>query len=144
MSELTARQQARTRNEVEVRVGADPTRLPVLRTVASTIAMRRDFDLDAIADLKIAVDEACAMLVVRASPDSTLSCRFQDTDDEIRVTASILADRDDWPDTSSFGWHVLTTLTDSLDATVTPAAADPGGFMLRIELVKRNGTVHRS
>ena len=141
MSELTAREQTPTQNEVEVRVDADPTRLPVLRSVAATIAMRRDFDLDAIADLKIAVDEACSMLIVRAAPGSVLSCRFQDTDDTVTVQATALSESDSWPETGSFGWHVLSTLTDSLDATVAPAAADPGGFTLRIELMKRNGTV---
>jgi serine/threonine-protein kinase RsbW len=141
MSEVTARREAQTRNEVEVRVSADPTQLPVLRTVAAAIAMRRDFDLDAIADLKIAVDEACSMLVVRAMPGGTLACHFEDTDSEVRFSASTLSDGDNWPETGSFGWHVLSTLTDSLDANVAPAASDPGGFTLEIELVKQRGAV---
>ena len=141
MSEETVRQEAPAPDEIEVRVGADPRRVPVLRTVAAAVAMRRDFDLDAISDLKIAVDEACAMLVVRAVPGGVLSCRFLDSDDEVRFLASTLSDSDDWPETGSFGWHVLSTLTDSVDATVAPAAADPGGFTLHIELIKRNGTV---
>jgi serine/threonine-protein kinase RsbW len=129
-------------DEIEVRVGADPAQLPVLRAVASVVAMRQDFDLDSIADLKMAVDEACSMLVLRAAGGSLLSCRFRPVGSEIRVLATTLSDTDQWPDTGSFGWHVLSTLTDSLDAAVVPAAADPGGFTLRIELAKRNGTVH--
>jgi serine/threonine-protein kinase RsbW len=128
-------------DEIEVRVGADSAQLPVLRAVASFVAMRQDFDLDAIADFKMAVDEACSTLVLKATKASLLSCRFQPADSEIRVVATALSDTDDWPDTGSFGWHVLSTLTDSIDATVAPASADPGGFTLRIELVKRNGTV---
>jgi serine/threonine-protein kinase RsbW len=54
-------------DEIEVRVGADPAQLPVLRAVASVVAMRQDFDLDAISDLKMAVDEACSMLVLNAA-----------------------------------------------------------------------------
>jgi serine/threonine-protein kinase RsbW len=105
------------------------------------VAMRQDFDLDAIADLKLAVDEACSMLVLKATKGSILSCRFRPGDGEIRVLATAMSDTDQWPDTGSFGWHVLSTLTDSVDAGVAPAAADPGGFTLRIELAKRNGLV---
>jgi serine/threonine-protein kinase RsbW len=53
-----------------------------------------------------------------------------------------MSDNDAWPDTGSFGWHVLSTLTDTVDASVVPASADPGGFTLRIELAKRNGVGH--
>lgn len=126
-------------DEIEVRVAADPAQLPVLRAIASVVAMRQDFDLDAIADLKMAVDEACSMLVLNATEGSILSCRFQPAKTEIRVLATALSDSDAWPDTGSFGWHVLSTLTDSIDAGVAPASADPGGFTLRIELAKRNG-----
>jgi serine/threonine-protein kinase RsbW len=138
----TSEESSRVEDEIEVRVGADPTQLPVLRAVASVVAMRQDFDLDAISDLKMAVDEACSMLVLKAAKGTILSCRFQPGATEIRVLASALSESDEWPDTGSFGWHVLSTLTDEVDASVAPASADPGGFTLRIELAKRNGTVH--
>jgi serine/threonine-protein kinase RsbW len=127
-------------DEIEVRVGADPAQLPVLRAVASVIAMRQDLDLDAIADFKMAVDEACSMLVLNATKGSIVACRFQPTDVLIRVVATAVSDTDQWPDTGSFSWHVLSTLTDSLDASVEPA--DAGGFILRIELTRRIGTVN--
>lgn len=129
-------------DEIEVRVAADPAQLPVLRAIASVVAMRQDFDLDAIADLKMAVDEACSMLVLNATKGTILSCRFQPGGQRIRVLATALSDTDDWPDTGSFGWHVLSTLTDTVDAGVSPAASDPGGFTLRIELSKHNGPGH--
>lgn len=125
-------------DEIEVRVGADPAQLPVLRAVASVIAMRQDLDLDAIADFKMAVDEACSMLVLNATKGSILSCRFQPGDALIRVIATAVSDTDVWPDTGSFSWHVLSTLTDTLDAAVD--TADAGGFVLRIEFTKRSGT----
>jgi serine/threonine-protein kinase RsbW len=130
-----------TPDEIEVRIAADAAQLPALRAVASYVGWRQDYDLDAIADLKMAVDEACSMLVLKATKGSILSCRFQPAESEIRVVATALSDTDDWPDTGSFGWHVLSTLTDSLDTSVAPGSADPGGFTLRIELAKRNGTV---
>jgi serine/threonine-protein kinase RsbW len=129
-------------DDVEIKVGADPAQLPVVRAVASVVAMRQDYDLDAIADLKMAVDEACSMLVLKAVKGTNLTCLFRPTPAYIRVVATALSETDDWPDTGSFGWHVLSTLADDVHASVTPAAADPGGFLLRVELVKRNGMGH--
>ena len=133
----TSEESARVEDEIEIRVGADPAQLPVLRAVANVLAMRRDFDLDAISDMKMGVDEACSMLILKAAKGSVLTCQFFPGKGEVRMVATALSDSDDWPDAGSFGWHVLSTLADEVDASVSPAAADPGGFLLRIELVKR-------
>ncbi|CAM3956629.1 ATP-binding protein [Kibdelosporangium persicum] len=124
-------------DEIEVRIAADAAQLPMLRAITSAVAMRQDYDLDSIADLKMAVDEACSMLVLRAITGSLLTVRFTPKS-EIRVVATVLSDSDDWPDTGAFSWHVLSTLTDSLEAGVSQGAADPGGHVLWIELTKRN------
>ena len=63
---------------VELRMAANPTQLSIVRAVAADIAMRQDFDLDAIEDLKLAVDEACSTLITLAAPDAVLSCTFVD------------------------------------------------------------------
>nr|WP_042193345.1 ATP-binding protein [Kibdelosporangium sp. MJ126-NF4]CEL20714.1 Serine-protein kinase RsbW [Kibdelosporangium sp. MJ126-NF4]CTQ89627.1 Serine-protein kinase RsbW (EC 2.7.11.1) [Kibdelosporangium sp. MJ126-NF4] len=124
-------------DEIEVRVAADAAQLPMLRAITSAVAMRQDYDLDSIADLKMAVDEACSMLVLRAIAGSILTVRFAPKN-EVRVVATALSDSDDWPDSGAFSWHVLSTLTDSLEAGVSQASADPGGHVLWIELTKRN------
>jgi serine/threonine-protein kinase RsbW len=99
---------------VELRVNADPTQLSVVRAVAGTIAGQHDFDLDAIADVRLAMDEACSFLIVRAQPDSILSCCFQHSATELRVriSARIVGGESATPRT--FGWYVLDTLTDSI------------------------------
>ena len=48
---------------VEVLVDAVAGQVPLLRSVAADVAIRNDFDLDAIEDLRMAVDEAAALLV---------------------------------------------------------------------------------
>jgi hypothetical protein len=48
---------------VEIRLPADSAFLSVLRTATAGLAARLDFTLDEIEDLRIAVDEACAMLL---------------------------------------------------------------------------------
>lgn len=50
--------------------------LVVLRTATASLAARADFTLDDIADLRIAVDEASALLLLSAAPGSALKCVF--------------------------------------------------------------------
>ena len=54
---------------VEIRLPADSAYLSVLRTATAGLAARLDFTLDEIEDLRIAVDEACAMLLPHADRD---------------------------------------------------------------------------
>src|SRR6266699_583394 len=52
-----------TRDHVTVCMPAEGAYLSVLRTATAGLAARLDFTLDEIEDLRIAVDEACAMLL---------------------------------------------------------------------------------
>ena len=51
--------------------------LSVLRTATAGLASRLDFTIDDIEDLRIAVDEACAMLLPRAQEGALLECQFE-------------------------------------------------------------------
>jgi serine/threonine-protein kinase RsbW len=120
--------------DIELRVPAEARYLPIIRSLAATIAMREDFDLDFVADLKLAVDEACSMLAGAAWPGTELRCRFRVGDDSIGLQASALSTVDALLDTNSFGWRVLTTLADSASTRVEQV---PGGYRVLIELTKR-------
>ena len=58
------------RDVVEIRLPADGAYLSILRTATAGLAARLDFTLDEIEDLRIAVDEACAMLLPDAEPQA--------------------------------------------------------------------------
>lgn len=105
------------REEIEIRLPATPDQLSLLRTIAGAVAMRADFDLDAIADLKIAVDEACSMLIMCAAPHSVMQCTFGTDDHGISVGNEVDTDGEQRLDESAFGWHVLSTLTDTVSWT---------------------------
>src|SRR3712207_9472717 len=60
----------------ELRLPADSAYLAVLRTATAGLAARINFTLDDIEDLRIAVDEACAILLPQAREASELECRF--------------------------------------------------------------------
>ena len=68
--------QDQTQPVVELRIQATLDQLSILRALAATVAIQENFDLDAIADIKLAMDEICTHLIVRAAPDSVLVCRF--------------------------------------------------------------------
>jgi serine/threonine-protein kinase RsbW len=128
---------------IEVRIAAAPSQLPAVRVMAGDLATRLDFDLDAVSDLRMAVDEACATLVSLAAPGARLSCRFDTLPTELRVVAEVPSESAEPPRTDTFGWQVLKTLTDTVDAEVRPiegtdltTTASPR-HLVRIRLVKR-------
>ena len=55
-------QDGRRAERLELRVPTTATQLPAVRAMAGDLAMRMDYDLDAVEDLRLAVDEACATL----------------------------------------------------------------------------------
>ncbi|WP_133850342.1 ATP-binding protein [Labedaea rhizosphaerae] len=120
------------REEIEIRLPAEPDQLSLLRTVAGAIAMRADFDLDAIADLKIAVDEACSMLIMQAAKGAVLRCTFGTDEDGIVVQSEVATDGNEPLDDTAFGWHVLSTLTDESSWTRSEA-----GVCLRLSLQRK-------
>lgn len=124
--------------DIELRLSADLVNLPIVRSVVATIATRADFDLDAIADLKLAVDEACSTLITRAVPGTVMSCRFTVADDELCFAGTVHSAIDSEPSTRSFGWRVLTTLTDMVHSRVS---SNGGHHRLDIELAKRRVVV---
>ena len=103
---------------------ADVGYLGVLRTATAGLAARLHFALDEIEDLRIAVDEACAMLLAIASRGAELQCRFAVSDDALAVEVAVSTVRDArLPAESSFAWKVLTALTTSASASVADGRA---------------------
>ena len=80
-----------TNDHVTVCLPAEGAYLSVLRTATAGLAARLDFTLDEIEDLRIAVDEACAMLLPQAIPGSNLQCAFDLGTDEMTITVSVVA-----------------------------------------------------
>src|SRR5215467_6653878 len=76
---------------VEVRLPAAGAYLSVLRTATAGLAARLDFTLDEIEDLRIAVDEACGMLLAQAAPGADLECDFTLGPDRISIAVSALS-----------------------------------------------------
>jgi serine/threonine-protein kinase RsbW len=96
----------------------------VLRSTAAALAARLDFTLDEIEDLRIAVDEACAMLIRLAAPAAPLRCRFALTDEELGVEVAVPTIPEAvLPAPTSYTWKVLTALAGSPSASVAEETA---------------------
>ena len=101
---------------VVIKLPAAGAYLSVLRTATAGLAARLDFTLDEIEDLRIAVDEACAMLLSQALPGADLECTFSLDDDSIRVAVGVLTVDGQQPSRDTFAWTVLSALAGEVDS----------------------------
>lgn len=104
------------RDEVVVRLPATGAYLSVLRTATAGLAARLDFTLDEIEDLRIAVDEACAMLLAHAVGGADLTCAFGLEEDAMRVSVSVPTVDGRLPARDTFAWTVLSALAGEVEA----------------------------
>jgi len=106
--------QLRGDRSVELRVAATLENLAVLRTLVAAVGTFEDLDFDAVADLRLAVDEACTRLIRSAVPGSTLLLVVDPRDDAVVIDASTTCKSPDILAPGSFSWHVLSSLTDEV------------------------------
>ena len=104
--------------DVELRVPADSAYVSVLRSTAAGIASRLDFTLEGIEDLRIAVGEACALVLPEADEGTTLTGEFFLSPERLTVTVAVSGSDIAAPDYDSFAWQVLDTLAGAASAEV--------------------------
>src|ERR1700682_608390 len=106
--------QQRNGRSVEFRVAAQLENLAILRTLVAAVGTFEDLDFDAVADLRLAVDEACTRLIRSAVPGSTLLLVVDPRDNAVVIEASTTCKGPDILAPGSFSWHVLSSLTDEV------------------------------
>ena len=97
--------------DARLRVPADGSYLTVLRTATSGLATRIHFTLEDIEDLRIAVDEACAILLGQALPDADLECAFWVDEASMTIEVATTCESPRAPSEHGFAWRVLSALT---------------------------------
>lgn len=90
-------------------------RVPGIRAMAADLAMRADFDLDSISDLRLAVEEACATVLANTDPDCELVCRLLVSADKVEISAHVPLPDLREPTVAAFSLRILRTLSDSVD-----------------------------
>lgn len=105
---------------VEVRTPADVVYVSTLRLTVASLAARCELTVDDIEDLRLAVDEACSLLLPHASAATTLDARFEVSPGELRVHTSVATSAEAQPDREGFAWTVLGALATEVDVDATP------------------------
>jgi serine/threonine-protein kinase RsbW len=118
---------------VELRVPASSAFVAVLRSVAAGLAARCDLTLDEIEDLRIAVDEACALLLPLAAVGAQVSTQFRLSAGQLTIDATVPGRPGELPSRDGFGWTVLNALATDVDVRVD-------GERVTITLTKRRET----
>jgi len=106
------------RADVELRLPADSVYVSELRTTTASLSARLDFTIDDIEDLRIAVGEACAMVLPEADPGSDLVAEYFLGAGRLTVRVSVSGSDIGAPDYDSFAWQVLDTLAGEAAAEV--------------------------
>ena len=89
----------------------------VLRSVAASAAARMNLNVDAIDDLRLSVDEACAELLKAVPTASMLELSIRRTGIDVEVVVSADADPGTWPPHGherTLAWQVLSGLSDEV------------------------------
>lgn len=94
--------------------------LALLRTVTGGVATRMQLPLDAIDDLRLAVDEAVAFLLTTGRNASRVEMRLDPTDGELTATVGTDSSIEEWPPAgyeATLPWRVISGLTDAASVT---------------------------
>ncbi|MEJ5914161.1 ATP-binding protein [Pseudokineococcus sp. 1T1Z-3] len=108
---------------VALRLPADPAFLSVLRTTAASLAARLDLTLDEVEDLRIAVDEAAALVLGDGRPGADpgpahLEAVFDLT--PARLTAVVSGPATSLPASGEVAWAVLEALVGQVEVLPVP------------------------
>ena len=105
---------------VTLRVPASSAFVVLIRAAVSAMCARLDFTIDRIEDVKLAVDEAAALLLSDSPEGADLDVRFTpDAPDGMRVEMTAPTVHGRSLERDSFTWTVLTALVDEVVATVS-------------------------
>jgi serine/threonine-protein kinase RsbW len=120
---------------VRISVPARADFVHVLRAVISSVASRIEMTFDVIEEVRIAVDEASAILLGLTDSEATLELAIETAPDDLIVTLTAPGAHAGWPGDgvrSSWPWRVMTGLCDDVQLESSDRGAS-------IRFVKRRG-----
>ena len=107
-------------NTIDLAVPAQPEYVGLIRSTAAHIAAHANLTVDAIDDLRLAVDEAFAVLIAHKPEVGSVNIRFHLHPERLEVELTGPAGSPD-PDKSSFAWTVLSALVHEVSTQTSPA-----------------------
>lgn len=106
-------------SEVELTVPAQTSYVSLIRSATTAICAQADFTLDALDDLKLAVDEACALAIAGADPQASLRATWHVDGPHVVIGISCPSPTRAPVATNTFAWTVLTALVEQVETEVT-------------------------
>jgi serine/threonine-protein kinase RsbW len=103
---------------VVLAIPADREQVVLVRSVAGHIAARLGLSMAELADLRLAVDEACGLFLLSpgfGGAGEMIECRFEESPASLSVTVSAPAGPLVQPDVDDIGWLMLSALVDQLN-----------------------------
>ena len=107
-------------NTIDLAVPATPEYVGLIRSAAAHIAAHADLTIDAIDDLRLAVDEAFAVLIAHKPESGVVAIKFQIHSERLDIELTGPAGSPP-PDKTSFAWTVLSALVHEVSADTSPA-----------------------
>ncbi|WP_200996837.1 ATP-binding protein [Mycobacteroides chelonae] len=108
--------------------------LAMIRTVVGAAATFEDVDIDTVADLKLATDEACTRLIRASVSEATLTVRLDFHSDHLGIVASAQCLPGEVFPIDSFSWHVLRSLVDHIEVFERDRSADETGRIVGVTM----------
>jgi serine/threonine-protein kinase RsbW len=118
-SEAVSRQSVGSARSVVLTIPADKHYVVLVRSAVGHLGTRIGLTMQELGDLRLAVNEACALFLPPEEPDTddvTLECRFTEAEGSLVVTVAADAEQRAVPrvDVGGFGWNLLAALVDDL------------------------------
>jgi len=121
----------------DVEMSVLPPHLAAIRNVMGTLAVHLDFDLDAVADLRLAADEVASQLVAVADSDTAIDCGFALRGGTLTMRARVRSPHPDGARSEGLGARILASLVDSVRYEATPDPHEPGDYLITTTISKR-------
>lgn len=102
--------------QVTLTLPARTSYVSVARTLAAAMAARADLSVDQLEDVRLAVDEACSLILAEADADGTITCAFALDGDTLLIEVTGHTRSGSTPPTDGFSWMVLSALVDDVTA----------------------------
>lgn len=114
--------------------------LAMIRTVVAAAATFEDVNMDTVADLKLATDEACTRLIRASVPEATLTVRLDFHSARLGIVAFTHCLPGDVFPLGSFSWHVLNSLVDHVETFERDHSASSAGRIVGITMITGRDT----
>jgi anti-sigma regulatory factor (Ser/Thr protein kinase) len=128
---------ARHGQPVEFRVPARLESLAVIRALVTALGTLEDLDLDAVADLRLALDEACTALIRNAAANSSVTVTVRPREQDLWISVSAPCVDDNVLRPGTFSWHVISSLAEDVETFHDGAEVSESGQVFGITMTAR-------